>query len=205
MAIKAPQTEAFLRGEGDAWFKRNRDKPKHDVVTPHIIALGIKPDVVVEFGCGDGERLGFIHRIFPASHCLGVDPSQAAVDEAIKKNGNLGIDFIRGTADFPLMVSADLIIYGFCLYLVDRELLQRVVYEADAMLREGGHIIIHDFDPSRPHKVPYHHLPGLFSYKMDHSLLWLGNPSYQFVTRSRHEEQTAVTVIRKDTNRGWPR
>ena len=204
VAPKAPQTEAFLKSEGDAWYERNKDKPKIDSVTPSILALELHPADIVEFGCGTGWRLDNLHQLFPDAHCLGIDPSTKAIDQARQQFSKPRVEFMVGTVDFPKLHAADLIIYGFCLYLVDRSLLQRVVLEGDAMLREGGHIIIHDFDPKKPHKVPYKHLPGLYSYKMNYAKLWLANPAYELVDKSKPDLETAVWALRKDTNKGWP-
>jgi SAM-dependent methyltransferase len=204
MDSKAPQAEAFLRGEGDAWYHRNRHKKKVDSVTPAIIRLGIQATEIVEFGCSDGWRSDNLHELFPEAHYLGIDPSFDAIEAARENHTKPRVEFLQGTVDFPRTHAADLLIYGFCLYLVDRHLLFRVALEADDMLREGGHIIIHDFDASRPHKVPYEHKDGLFSYKMNCARLWLGNPAYRCIDKTHPNVDTAVWVLRKDTNKGWP-
>jgi SAM-dependent methyltransferase len=201
--MEVPQTEAFLKGEGDAWYHRNKDKPKRDSITPMVINLDLKPTEIVVFGCSDGWQVDNLHQLFPDAHILGVDPSHDAIEDARKSYKAPRVEFMVGTVDFPKIKSADLIIYAFCLYLVDRNLLQRVVMEADAMLREGGHIIIHDFAALNPRKVPYKHKEGLFSYKMNYSKLWTGNPAYQLIGEFYPDTETRVWALRKDTDQGW--
>jgi SAM-dependent methyltransferase len=142
--------------------------------------------------------------LFPEAHCLGIDPSYDAIEEARKKFNLPRVEFMIGTADFPRIQGADLIVYAFCLYLVDRRLLSRIVMESDSMLREGGHIIIHDFDTDQPHKVPYKHRDGLFSYKMKHAKLWMANPAYTCIEHHRINSEESVWVLHKDTGFGWP-
>jgi SAM-dependent methyltransferase len=201
---KAPQAEAFLRGEGDAWFHRNKDKQKIDEISPLVQRHRLDPKEIVVFGCSDGWQVNNLHMLFPEAHCLGIDPSYDAIEEARRKYSRPRVEFMLGTADFPRVHGADLIVYGFCLYLVDRRLLPRIVMEADAMLREGGQLVIHDFDPEYPHKVPYKHKEGLFSYKMNHARLWLVNPAYECLEKTRVTPEESVWVLRKDTSLGWP-
>jgi hypothetical protein len=94
--------------------------------------------------------------------------------------------------------------YGFCLYLCDRESLPLIVAAGDAALMDGGYLVIQDFDPDYPHKVPYHHVPGLFSYKMNYARLWLANPAYRLVRKNTFDDGTAVWVLKKDVAAGWP-
>ena len=121
-----------------------------------------------------------------------------------------------GTADeLPYDdASFDVVWFGFCLYLVDRTLLMRTVSEADRVLRDGGVLAIVDFEPEAPCARPYSHRPGLLSYKMDHSRLFLANPAYVLAekhatshTTGRWEhdpqERVALTICRKDLEHAY--
>jgi len=195
------QETEFLKGEGDAWHLRNVDKVKRTPVLQAIITLPSFKKVI-EFGCGDGINIG---RIQLADDCeaVGIDPSEKAIAAARKIYPK--VKFIAGTASyrFLLIKGYDLVIYGFCLYLCDRETLSHVVSVGDLALQDGGHLIIHDFDPEHPHKVPYHHKDGLFSYKMDHSKLWLANPAYSLVSKTIIPDDTAIWVLKKNIAAGW--
>src|SRR6266850_7200380 len=168
------QEDEFLKGEGDAWHRRNVDKPRRLHILEATKSLPI-PKKAIEFGCGDGLNIGYINVAYEWE-AVGIDPSHEAIASARKTYPKF--KFITGTASYQFLLKEhDLVIYGFCLYLCDRDTLSHVVSVGDLALKDGGHLIIHDFDPEYPHKVPYHHKDGLFSYKMDYSKLWLANPA----------------------------
>ncbi len=201
------QETEFLKSEGDAWFERNKDKLWEEINDPVLASikdngLHISNINIVEFGSGRGHRLGVLELISGA-RCVGIEPSDDANLAAMKFWPK--VRFIKGTAnERHLSPTSDLVIYGFCLYLCDRESLSSIVSAGDLALQDGGHLIIHDFDPEYPHKVPYHHKDGLFSYKMDYSKLWLANPAYSLVSKTTIPDGTAVWVLKKDIAAGWP-
>lgn len=195
------QTEIFLSGEGDAWFRRNRDKigdhdPADDPVETEIMRLRMEPISVLEVGCSNGWRL---KRLQDRYHCrvLGLDPSIEAVEDA----GMNASALARGTAaylPFPAG-SADLLIFGFCLYLVDPEDLFRVAAEADRVLADHGALMIFDFaDITPPFARPYEHHSGVLSYHIDHAKLWLAHPWYTQIARTPYPDGL-VTTLRKNT------
>lgn len=199
------QSEAFLRGEGNAWYHRNKTKKREDEVIPILMELGIEPRSVLEIGCSDGRRLAVMQHYYPSAKLKGIDPSEDAIYAANKKTS--GIVFCKDTANDVTGSGAeyDLVIFGFCLYLVDRDALTKMVRNVDYMLEEWGHIIIHDFDPSHPHKIRYEHDPSFFSYKMDHSALFLCNPTFRLIKKVVFPDQTAIWVIQKiSTEEAYP-
>lgn len=195
------QSHIFMHGEADAWHWRNREVKKvDDVLTAIVSNPDINPRMIIEVGCGVGKRLHRLGIRYPKSEQLGIEPSLVAIQEGVKYPG---VEFRHGSALSlgQLPKCADLLIFGFCLYLCDRDDLFTIVDFADTTLVEGGYIVIHDFDQF-PQVVPYHHKEGIFSYKMDHSKLWLANPSYAFVSKAMVNSTESVTIIRK---MGWER
>jgi SAM-dependent methyltransferase len=165
--------------------------------------LGIRPTQAVEFGCGQGFNIAEVVHTFNCRG-LGIDPSGVAIAEA-RRQYSPGISFLSGTASYRFLLREyDLVMYGFCLYLSDRENLSNIVSVGDQLLNDGGYLVIQDFDPEYPHKVPYHHHDGIFSYKMDYSKLWLANPAYSLVQKNVYAEGEAVWVLKKDVAAGWP-
>ena len=193
------QSQYFYHGEGAAWLERNQDKltGTNDPVMEAIKLSGINPNSVLEIGCSNGWRLRLLEKRYKCM-TTGVDPAPMLT-------GNI----MRGTADIlPInTLTFDLVIYGWCLYLCDREDLFMIAAEGDRVLQEEGFLIIHDFHPTYSHKRKYKHKEGLFSFKMDHAQLWLANPSYSLYRRYMHGsgvEQTSVTILKKDSSKGWP-
>lgn len=195
------QAQIFMDGEADAWHQRNASQGgKLDRVVHSLYIQDITPNEVIEIGCGDGFRLNMLHADYEC-RCYGLEPSRNAIRKGQEKYPH--IQFWNGTArDLKWFYRADLIIFGFCLYVVDREDIPKIVSEADAILMDGGHIVIHDFDQETPQAVPYKHKDGVYSYKMDHSKLWLANPAYELVSKTPTAEGESVTIIQK---KGWNR
>lgn len=208
------QKDIFLESEGNAWYKRNIQslKEKHfpdsDPLLKEILAI---PDIrevgaIIEIGCGDGGRLAWLHEQLGLD-VYGIDPSQEAVDSAQKQGVNAQV----GTADLlPFEDNTfDIVIFGFCLYLCDRQDLFRIAKEADRVLKNRGWVLIMDFYSENPSKNEYHHFNGLFSFKMDYRSMFTWNPAYTCYSHkiTHHSEQTytddlsewvATSVLRKN-------
>lgn len=192
-------SDVFLNGEGDNWYERNKQAQLNPTVLHAFYSLVDRPTRMLEVGCGDGRYIGELHRIF-GGHAAGIDPSAKAIAEARHKYKYL--EFIRADAVNGLITllpgpKHDLIVFGFCLYILDRKDLFNIVSLADLMLMDGGYIAVHDFLPSDPYKVPYKHHEGLFSYKMDYAGLWLASPTYRLVSCTKTAEGEAVKIIQK--------
>lgn len=189
------QKRAFVDGEADHYFQRNRASldrldtgQSRDPVLATLDRVALPARSILEIGCSNGWRLRALRQRYPDAACIGLDPSFEALAE--KPLAGRGFSPIRATADgLPVRGrSVDLLIYGFCLYLCDRDDLFRITAEADRVLTETGHLLIFDFHVQKPRRRRYHHAPGLFSYKMDHSALFLAHPQYRLHDRHVHVE-----------------
>lgn len=214
------QKNAFLASEGNRWFQRNREAldglPSLGDIASLCVAShlsGIERAHVLEIGCGQGQNLAALAaQVSIVAH--GIDPSDEAIAAGSSRFPSLTLQ--KGSADaLPYADNSfDVVWFGFCLYLVDRPLLFRVVAEADRVLSDGGLLVIMDFDPGQPSRRSYHHHPGLNSYKMDHARLFLANPAYVLVEKrsTSHntgqwtadpQERVAVTLCRKNIDHAY--
>jgi ubiquinone/menaquinone biosynthesis C-methylase UbiE len=210
------QRDAFLDSEGDAWFRRNTGQsdasynPDSDLLLAEICAIAPliltqSPPRILEIGCGAGMRLSWLteNRNFQS---FGIDPSERAVEAARVR----GIDVRRGTADqLPFDDrSFDIVVFGFCLYLCDREDLFRIAAEAHRVLKSSGWLLLLDFYDKAHSARAYHHRAGLFSHKMDYTSLFTWHPDYTVYSHKlRHhsaggytddpQEWVATSVVRK--------
>jgi len=176
------QHVAWSEGKAaDDWFERNRAKLGEEgtlikstrFFSGHIVS----GQRILEIGTANGHQL---HKLQHLTGCeaFGIDPSTMAIADG--QNKYPGLHLSVGTADklgFPDQYF-DVVVFGFCLYLVDRSLLMQVVSEADRVLRSGGRLMIVDFDPAVSHRRSFVHQQGLWSYKMCYPDLWLANPEY---------------------------
>ena len=141
------QKDIFLGGEGNAWFTRNsaalanHELPGSDPLLMEL--LGLKSHLadegglvnVLEVGCGPGLRLDWLQQQI-GWECHGIEPS----DEAVKQATNAGVHAQVGTADqLPFAdKSFDVVAFGFCLYLCDRDDLFKIAAETDRVLKNPG-------------------------------------------------------------------
>jgi ubiquinone/menaquinone biosynthesis C-methylase UbiE len=209
------QRDVFLRSEGNAWFKRNaaapaRGLPGSDSLLAEIAGLSgisLRGAKVLEIGCADGARLQWLTENL-GCECRGLEPSAQAVDAARAR----GLEARQGTAEqLPYDDGVfDIVMFGFCLYLCDREDLFRIACEADRVLKNPGWLLILDFYSPAPAKREYHHARGLFSFKMDYRTLFTWHPGYTcYSHRIRHHaldgysddpnEWVATSVLRKNS------
>ncbi|MFZ3266902.1 MAG: class I SAM-dependent methyltransferase [Terriglobales bacterium] len=205
------QKSVFLGGEGDAYLRRNLAKLNAGNVSEDVrlFARYLKPCAkILEIGCANGVKLTQLQALVPCEG-WGIDPSAEAIRTGSQRFPNLHLSV--GTADqleFP-DASFDFVIFGFCLYLVDRPLLTRVMAEADRVLRDRGFLGITDFDAQTPLKRPYTHHPGVWSYKLDYGELFASLPHFVLADKISYshsggsftfdpQERVASWVLAKD-------
>jgi ubiquinone/menaquinone biosynthesis C-methylase UbiE len=181
------QKDIFLQSEADAWFNRNhaaiaaKDFSSNDPVSSAVVEIATQIAQsdgrlrILEVGCGDGGRLVWLSKHL-ATEVHGVEPSFMAVEHACAR----GVKAVRGTAEALPYDDAyfDIVIFGFCLYLCDRQDLFRIAQEADRVLKPDAWIVIHDFFAPTPVRREYHHTSGVYSYKMDYRRLFDWHPAY---------------------------
>jgi ubiquinone/menaquinone biosynthesis C-methylase UbiE len=211
------QRDSFLTGEGDRWFSRNDSQSIAPYMRAALDTLGgfAQPgDKLLEIGCANGRNLAYVSAAQPGITCCGIEPAAAAVEAA--KIAYPGLQIQQGTADrlpYPA-ATFNVVFFGFCLYLVDRDLLYTAVAEADRVLRDKGFLAIVDFDPIGPRKRAYRHLQGVFSYKMDYSRIFLASGHYSLAHKHSysHEgirfhlnpgDRVATVVLHKDVAAGY--
>jgi ubiquinone/menaquinone biosynthesis C-methylase UbiE len=182
---KLKQKDVFLNSEGDKWFYRNKESLENNSLENDYLfkeIVSVFPEIeteinILEIGCGNGKRLKELQK--RGFTVTGIDPSSAAIEDA-KKNG---VNALVGTADELKFQkkSFNVIIFGFCLYLCDREDLFQIASEANRVLNDNGHIFILDFYSKREISNNYHHLEGIKSYKMDYRKLFEWHPNYLLI------------------------
>ena len=185
------QEDVFVAGEGDRFYTRNRESllDARRVLTDPALALltkaRVRPRRVLDLGASNGWRAAAIHARYDA-HCTAVDPSREAIREGRATYPK--VRFRRGVVDrvpLPPGELFDLVLVYFVLHWVSREALLRCVTEIDARLAPGGYLLLGDFLPTVPTRVPYGHLPGagLYTFKLNYPELFLSTGVYRLVQR----------------------
>lgn len=204
-----------MDGEGDAWFDRNL-KTAHvriKLLARRIAETGLKPTRILEIGCAGGGPLDFLRETFNAD-CHGIDPSEKAISHARATHPEIG--FSVGTADeLPYAdASFDLVVLGFCLYIIDPQHHFRVAWQIDRVLMDKGAVAIIDFLPPSPYRNPYAHRPGIYAHKMQWADMLAWHPSYTLLSRTYQEhgepfghesdERVAIDILYKDAQAAFP-
>lgn len=183
------QKKIFLRKEADKMFDRNislyqQKKYKNETLSKLILNFYKENNVkkntnsILEIGCGDGSRLEFLSTQIKKNF-YGLDPSKKAVLQAKEK----GVIARVGTADLLPYKNKffEMIIFGFCLYLVDDEDLFKTVAETDRVLNDKGIIVIYDFISKKLKYRNYKHYKNIYSRHMDYKRFFTIHPSYKLI------------------------
>jgi ubiquinone/menaquinone biosynthesis C-methylase UbiE len=189
------QKKIFLDKEGDQWFKRNLNRDSRDYKDiDSFISLIKDNDKILEIGSSDGTKLDYLSRKTPSLNLslFGIDPSYKSINVGGNSYPNLNLK--QGTSDHIAFDNQyfDIVILGFCLYLVDRELLFKTISEVDRTLKQGGYLIITDFETPFPIKRIYEHFEDCFSYKNNYSDFFLGGGHYSLVNRIHFSNSTDI-------------
>ena len=182
------QDTHFLQGEGDAWYRRNRDYllagsddwMTHDVPLRLIHARGETWDSVLELGCSLGRRLDVLSRLGVA-RAVGTDASAQAIAEGSRLYPAL--DLRHALISRPVGEQFDLVIVNFVLHWVDRTSLSAAIAAIDSAVAPGGLLLLGDFLPDRPLRRGYVHKRGLYTYKQDYAACFTALGLYEEIER----------------------
>jgi ubiquinone/menaquinone biosynthesis C-methylase UbiE len=221
MSIKT-QKEAFVAYEADNWYLRNKDTryvKEGDVVMTVLREYSVSPVSVLEVGCSTGYRLHAISSTFPGVQVSGIEPSPAAI--IIGKEKYPEVNFVNGTEDDMSAfeeASFDLVIVGFVLYVVDRQLLFRAIAETDRVLKDGGVLMIVDFFSERAVRNAYQHIRDIeaFAYKQNYDEIFTASKLYHLLDKrsmshtekhyslsNDYYDKYSVTTLKKDYSAGY--
>ncbi|HEY5746438.1 MAG TPA: class I SAM-dependent methyltransferase [Chryseolinea sp.] len=216
------QKDAFLKYEADNYFARNKNveyKGETDVVIKMLQEYNVQPNRALEIGCNTGYRLDALFTLLQCLDVTGIEPSKQAIDLGRKMYPQ--VHFIHGTADDMSSLQAasfDLIIIGFVLYVVDRDILFKVVEETDRVLKDGGLLIIVDFFSEKPTRNPYQHIQEIeaFAYKQNYDEMFTASKLYHVIDKRSMDHASkdydasndfynkyAMTTLKKDLAAGY--
>lgn len=181
----------ILNGEGDLYFERNMKNfgGKIEVAigcklfeeflytTTHNEKIG--GGKCLEIGACYGYNLADLSQKYHME-CYGIEPSEKAVQYGNEIYNKMNVHLQIGTSDnIPFADTFfDYVLIGFSWFWVERKLLMKSLAEADRVLKEGGFLVIWDFDTKLPYIRVNKHNENVPTYKMDIVSLLLHNPQY---------------------------
>jgi len=176
------QDEVFKNFEADRWYERNKEglKPGNDLIVWLIDTYGLvhQDSAVLEVGASNGFRLERIREKYGCK-VFAVEPSKKAVEDG--KASFPEVEFYNITAEeIEFEADFELIIINSVFHWIDRKNLFTVFSKLDRALKDGGHLIIGDFQIPIPFKNPYHHLKNVevYTYKQAYKEIFLSSKLY---------------------------
>ena len=158
--------------EVDRFYLRNINYLNYYSPDEKIINLiknnNLKADKILEIGCANGHKLNEYSKLLKSKKNYGVDLSKKAILNGKKKYKNLKLLNISSLEIDKIKLNFDLVICGFFLYHLDRELIFKqfdLIYEK---IVKNGFLIIFDFDPLFKHSNRDFNTKNLMSYKMSY-------------------------------------
>jgi SAM-dependent methyltransferase len=215
------QDQAFIDGEGDAWFLRNPISTTEAGLDDPVLAALDRVELssagkMLDVGGAAGRIAAGFLRQHPGWEAVVLDPSSAAIEAGQKAFP--GVTFRRGSiASTVPEHEYDVVIVSGVLCWVDRSRLARAIANIDTGLRDGGLLFVADFHPEAPRANPYSHRPGLFTYKQDYSACFTSLGTYRMLGQYHTAHDTpadvtdpfdvryAVWVLRKDLEGAYAR
>lgn len=192
---------AAMLHEAETYYLRNRERqwPQDDQVIPALADLPVTS--ALEIGAGDGGRL---RRLADQHGCQieGIEASLTAVFDAEQA----GVQVHLGVAPDDLYTlesgKYDVIVIGFCMYLMSRSDLFTLAAETNRLLVDDGHLVVRDFLYPRALSKTYSHDPSRRIHKGDPSAPWTWSPQYVLVKRLQEiggqpQDWQTVDVLRK--------
>lgn len=198
------QTEAFCAGEGDNWFARNQAALAPSLAGDHVAAMvarlqeqGASLSTVCEVGCANGWRLAALADTYASiTRIAGCDVSSEAIADGRRRWPDIELE-VAAVEDAGLSGPFDLVMVSFVLHWVARKRLARSIAAIDALVADGGAVIVADFLPDRPCARSYHHREdiAIYTYKQDYAACFASLGFYREVARDIYSHAGAPSAV----------
>jgi SAM-dependent methyltransferase len=214
------QESVFVEKEADAWFLRNKSSvaeaaPQNNMVLSALKDVPIESEgALIDIGGAAGKVSAGFLRDHPGWKCRIVELSKAAIEEGA--HWFPALEFSQGSVGqkegFPWN-DHDVAIVAGVLCCVDRRSLAQAIANIDATLKDGGYLVVSDFDTPYLRKNPYKYVPGVHTFKQDYASAFTALGTYHTIQRRSvnltgsfsagdatdpYDQQWATTVLRKD-------
>ena len=185
--------------EADEWFLRNYKSLKNDELNFKMISLiknnNISSKSILEIGCANGVKLNQYSNILKTKINYGVDLSKKAILDGGKKYKNLNLLNISSLEIDKIKTNFDLIICGFFLYHLDRELIFSQFDLIYNKLNKNGLLLINDFDPLFKHSNKDFNTKNLISYKMSYDNFLIESGLFEMIYKIKYD------IVTKDNRK----
>lgn len=162
------QTEAFAETESYRYLRDREGFVLPTVKAEDFTTISTPVVSVLDAGCGTGVNLQHILDITGATHGVGVEPSQMAVEQ-LRLDHAQDVRMHFETASIHALPfpsnSFDLVVCWSVLHWVGREEYLQALGELARVTSQW--LVVMDFVAAEDYRVPYRQRDGLFTFKMD--------------------------------------
>ena len=178
----------------DKHFLRNiysyNDNSFDERITNLIKNNNLKANKILEIGCANGNKLNQYSKLLKSKKNYGIDLSKKAILSGKKKYKNLNLLNISSLEIDKIKLNFDLIICGFFLYHLDRELIFHQFNLIYKKLNKNGLLLIVDFDPLFKHSNRDFNTKNLMSYKMSYDNFLVESGLFEIIYKFKYKTST---------------
>ena len=175
----------------DKYFLRNIHLYNSELFDQKIVNLikinNLNAEKVLEIGCANGNKLNQYSKLLKSKKNYGVDLSKKAILNGKKKYKNLNLLNISSLEIDKIKLNFDLIICGFFLYQLDRELIFQQFDLISKKLSKEGFLLIVDFDPLFKHSNKDFNEKSLVSYKMSYDNFLVESGLFEVIYKFKYK------------------
>ena len=189
--------ELVKKKEADKYFMRHKSyytKHSFDWIDEKILNLikinSIQAKNILEIGCANGNRLNQYSKLCNSKKSYGIDLSKIAILDGKRRYKNLKLFNISSIEIEKIKVNFDLIICGFFLYHLDRELIFKQFDLIHNKLSKNGLLLIWDFDPLFKHSNEEFNSKKLTSFKMSYDNFLIESGLFEIVYKHKYKTPT---------------
>lgn len=176
------------------WFYRNKKNIINQNNDEHINELirinNLKAKNILEIGCSNGFKLIQYKELLKSNNCFGVDLSKEAIFDGKKRYKNLKLLNLSSLDINKIKLNFDLIICGFFLYQLDRNLIFQQFDLIYKKLNKNGYLIIKDFDPLFKHTNTDFNNKKLKTFKMNYDNLLIESGIFELIYKIKYKMKT---------------
>ena len=176
------------------WFYRNKKNIINHNDDEHINELirinNLKAKNILEIGCSNGYKLIKYKELLKSNNCFGVDLSKEAIFDGKKRYKNLKLLNLSSLDINKIKLNFDLIICGFFLYQLDRNLIFQQFDLIYKKLNKNGYLLIRDFDPLFKHTNTDFNNKKLRTFKMNYDNLLTESGLFELIYKIKYKTKT---------------
>ena len=180
----------LLLVKNDYFYRNKKNIINHnddEYINELIRINNLKAKNILEIGCSNGFKLIKYKELLKSNNCFGVDLSKEAIFDGKKRYKNLKLLNLSSLDINKIKLNFDLIICGFFLYQLDRNLIFQQFDLIYKKLNKNGYLLISDFDPLFKHTNTDFNNKKLRTFKMNYDNLLTESGLFELIYKIKYK------------------